>query len=128
MKIDGTDPLTLNKIKDQTQKLQVQSSGEVFTDTQMKNRQETIRGKNTPREENQNYNERLESAVKQANETAEAVNLSLRFEIHESSQRVMVRVVNLAEDEVIKEIPPEKVLNLVGQIQEMIGLMLDEKR
>ncbi len=127
MKIDGTDPLTLNKIKDQTQKLEVQTPGNVETDTQMQKRQEAIRGKIAPREDNQSYSERLEVAVKQANEAVEAVNVSLRFSVHESSERVMVRVVDAINNEVIKEIPPENVLNLVGQIQEMIGIMLDIK-
>ncbi len=128
MKIDGIDPLIINKIQDQTSKPQVQKSGGIFADTQLKKRQEVIRGKVPPREENQNYSEEVQEAVKQANKAAEAVNTSLRFQVHEKSERIMVEVVDLKRNEVIKEIPPEKLLNLIGQIQEIIGLLLDEKR
>ena len=37
-------------------------------------------------------------------------------------------VVDLAENEVIKEIPPEKILNMVAQIQNIIGLFIDTRR
>ena len=39
----------------------------------------------------------------------------------------MVRVVNVFTDEVIKEIPPEEVLDTVARIREMIGLLIDER-
>jgi flagellar protein FlaG len=126
MRIEGVDSPALNKIKEQTQKPEIGRAGEIHTDTQLKKRHETIRGKDVPREDN--HTERLEQALKQANKATEAVNISLRFYVHERSDRVMVQVVDIQNNEVIKEIPPEKVLNLVGQIQEMIGLLLDEKR
>jgi flagellar protein FlaG len=40
----------------------------------------------------------------------------------------MVQVVNLENNEVIKEIPPEKILNVVAQIQNIIGLFVDTRR
>jgi len=40
---------------------------------------------------------------------------------------MMVQVYDREDNEVIREIPPERVLNLVAQIQQMIGLLLDEE-
>jgi flagellar protein FlaG len=37
-------------------------------------------------------------------------------------------VVDVQQDEIIREIPPEKVLNAVAQIQSLIGILLDERR
>jgi len=40
----------------------------------------------------------------------------------------MVQVVDVQQDEIVREIPPEKVLNVVAQIQSLIGILLDERR
>lgn len=126
MKIDGIDPLRLNKIHEQTGRTEVQT----FARPDAENK---IREKERPQEkiltqDDRPFMERLEQAVKQSNETAAAINTGIRFKLHESSDRIMVQIVDRMENEVIREIPPEKLLNLIGQIQEMIGLLLDEKR
>jgi len=72
--------------------------------------------------------EQLETGIQRLNDTAEAFNLSLRFLLHEESERWMVQVVDLVDDKVIREIPPEYVLNVVAQIQDLIGVLLDERR
>lgn len=40
----------------------------------------------------------------------------------------MVKVIDAETEEVIREIPPEKILDLVAMIWEMIGLIVDERR
>ena len=55
------------------------------------------------------------------------LNTGLRFRIHEESERVMVEVVDLDENEVIRR-SPEKILNMVAQIQNIIGLLIDTRR
>jgi flagellar protein FlaG len=72
--------------------------------------------------------EDIEEALRQANLATEEVNVSLRFRVHESSERVMVQVVDVNRNEVVREIPPRELLDLVGNIREMIGVLLDEKR
>ena len=62
------------------------------------------------------------------NDTAEAMQLSLRFHMHRETDRWMVQVVDIREDEIVREIPPEKVLNVVAQIQSLLGVLLDERR
>lgn len=39
----------------------------------------------------------------------------------------MVKVVNTETDEVIREIPPEKILDMVAKMWELAGIMVDEK-
>jgi len=125
MRICGSETLVLGKIQDQTQKSEIQSGKEVFSDTEGRKRKEAIRGKAFPMYENSSD---VLEAVKQANKATEAVNIGLQFEVHEKTSRIMVQVIDMDKNEVLKEIPPEKILNLIGQIQEMIGLVLDEKR
>jgi len=73
--------------------------------------------------------EELEAAVDKMNQTAETHNISLQFRLHEESDRWMVEVweSNL-EDELVQEIPPEKFLDMVASIQDMIGVMVDAHR
>jgi len=50
----------------------------------------------------------------------------LRFEKHEKTGQWMVRVCDSDTDEVIKEIPPEQILDMVGRFCELAGLLVDE--
>jgi len=51
----------------------------------------------------------------------------LRFEKHDKTGKWMVRVCDSQTDEVIKEIPPERILDMVGRFCELAGLLVDEK-
>ncbi|NLY90583.1 MAG: flagellar protein FlaG [Firmicutes bacterium] len=71
--------------------------------------------------------EKLEEKVKQLNETVEIFDKRIHFEIHEETERIMVQVIEKETEEIISEIPPEKILDLVARIEEMIGLIIDKK-
>jgi flagellar protein FlaG len=127
MKVDGVDPLVMNRIHEQVRHKQVEESRETQTDERVRQRQQALgRPHNLP--EDENHQERLQREVERLNDAARLFNIQLRFQIHKESGRMMVQVYDQVEEEIIKEIPPEKVLNLVAQIQNMIGVLLDEKR
>lgn len=126
MKVDGIDPLQLNKIHEQTQKSVVQESQR--QDPRQKQQDKVLGKEQKVGEWERSYMEDLQDAVEKVNITAETFNVSLRFRIHEESERIMVQVINLENNEVIKEIPPEKILNVVAQIQNIIGLFIDTRR
>lgn len=126
MKVDGIDPLKLNKIHEQTQKSVVQESQR--QDPRQKQQDKVLGKEQKVGEWERSYMEDLQDAVEKVNITAETFNVSLRFRIHEESERIMVQVINLENNEVIKEIPPEKILNVVAQIQNIIGLFIDTRR
>jgi len=48
--------------------------------------------------------------------------------VDEDTKRVIVKVIDTKTDKVIKEIPPEQIVQLAAKIQEMIGLLVDEER
>ena len=70
----------------------------------------------------------IESTLQQLNQEVEAFNIGFRFKLHEESNRYMFLVVDLITNEVIKEIPPQKMLDLAAQIDRLVGLLLDDKR
>ncbi|MDO9536597.1 MAG: flagellar protein FlaG [Bacillota bacterium] len=126
MKIDGIDPVSLNRIHDITQKPVVQESER--QDPKQKQHQKVLNSEQKVLEWDRTHMEDLQDAVEKVNITAQAFNTGLRFSIHEESERVMVEVYNRADNEVIREIPPEKLLNLVAQIQTVLGLFVDQRR
>ena len=50
------------------------------------------------------------------------------FGIHEKTDRVTIKIVNKETKEVIKELPPEKTLDMIAKVWEIAGLLVDEKR
>ncbi|BAF60274.1 Uncharacterized flagellar protein FlaG [Pelotomaculum thermopropionicum SI] len=70
--------------------------------------------------------QKLEEAVEKTNKTMEMYNTELRFSIHEESGEVMVRVINTKDNSVIREIPPERILNFVAYVKKMLGIIIDK--
>lgn len=70
--------------------------------------------------------QRLVKAVDNANKIMETCNTELHFSIHEASGEMMVKIVSKKDNSVIREIPPERVLNFVAHVKKMLGLMLDK--
>ncbi len=70
----------------------------------------------------------LQEETEKLNEMTRIFNRSFHFEIHEESKRWMVQVINTETGEVIKEIPPEKILDMVARLDQFVGLIVDERR
>ncbi|KUK40822.1 MAG: Flagellar protein FlaG protein [Clostridia bacterium 62_21] len=71
--------------------------------------------------------ELLSDAVERLERTALVFDYNLRFRIHEDTHRVIVQVLDRESGEVINEIPPEKLLDLIAEIWRLVGLLVDEK-
>lgn len=61
------------------------------------------------------------------NEMLEESRRRLKFNVHEATGRIWVQVIDTQTQEVIKEIPPERYLDLVARIWELVGILVDEK-
>lgn len=55
-------------------------------------------------------------------------NTHLNFVLHERLQEYYVQVVDNQSEEVIKEIPSKKILDMVAEMKSKIGILIDEKR
>ena len=53
--------------------------------------------------------------------------MDLHFSVHEASGQTIVRVVDETTGEVVREIPSTEMLNLAAKLDEMIGLIFDQK-
>ena len=50
------------------------------------------------------------------------------FGIHEGTNRIMIKIKNKDTDELIREVPAEKTLDLIQKAWELAGILVDEKR
>lgn len=67
-------------------------------------------------------------AIQKANKAILGGNRRFEFSIHELTNEIVVKVYNSETDELIREIPNEKILDMVAKICEMAGLFVDERR
>ncbi len=88
-----------------------------------------VLGKDTTSVQEKEVNEEeVYKAIEKANESFKGKNARFEYSIHEDTKRIMVKVVDPVSDEVIKEIPAEKILDMVAKIWEISGMFVDEKR
>lgn len=76
------------------------------------------------------YNEPSKDQLNKWAENATAVlqrhNASLSFKVHEGTGRTLVELVDTQSHEVLREIPPEKMLDVIAGIWEWSGIVIDE--
>lgn len=75
--------------------------------------------------EDQHVTEEMLKELEQDIETMH--NVGLRFSKHNDTGRTVIKVMDKENDELIREIPSEDVLNLAAKIDEMIGILFDKE-
>jgi flagellar protein FlaG len=65
--------------------------------------------------------EELQTAVKQGNEIFQAVQRNLQMEVDDSTKKVVVKVVDQATGDVIRQMPSKEALSFLKQMQEQQG-------
>lgn len=71
--------------------------------------------------------EKLESIIESVNKSLLPTRTSIHFRLHDKTDAYYVQVVNASSQEVIREIPSEKMLDLRYAIQQYLGLSVDQK-
>lgn len=66
--------------------------------------------------------------IEKANKAITGATCSFEYSIHEGTKEIMVKVINKETQEVIREIPPEKILDMVAKMWELAGIVVDERR
>lgn len=93
----------------------------------VENSQSKQSGANEQGAEQQATNEQIKKAVEELNRKLN-VNSEAVFGIHEKTNRVTIKIVDKSTKEVIREIPPEKTLDMIAKVWELAGILVDEKR
>lgn len=66
--------------------------------------------------------------IERANKALSGGNRSFEFSIHEATKEIVVKVIDKDTNEVIREIPNQKILDMVAKMWEMAGIFVDERR
>src|SRR5699024_3848179 len=69
----------------------------------------------------------VKTALDNKNELNDHVFTKVKFVMHDELEQYYVKVVHPKADEVIREIPPEKMLDIYAQIADYMELLVDEK-
>ena len=81
------------------------------------------RGQENTKENPELIKKSIDSLNRNINQNTEAV-----FGIHEGTNRVTIKIVDRQTKEIIKELPPEKTLDMIERVWELAGILVDEKR
>ena len=97
----------------------------VVENAQSKDQNNTSADANSEQQQ-QVTNEQIKKAVEKLNKNmmshSEAV-----FGIHEATNRITIKIIDKDTKKVIKELPPEKTLDMIAKVWEMAGILVDEK-
>ncbi len=70
--------------------------------------------------------EQIRKAVEKLNK--KMTNSEAVFGIHDETNRVTIKIIDKDTKEVLRELPPEKTLDMISKVWEMAGILIDEKR
>lgn len=69
----------------------------------------------------------LERAVESVNKDFEADNKRMEYDFHDETNTYVIKVIDTETDEIIKQIPPQKLLDYAAGLMEHIGIIVDSK-
>ena len=72
--------------------------------------------------------EKVKSAIAEINKKIKPTHTQCEFKYHEKTKRISITVRDSDTDEVVREIPPEKTLDVLAKTLELAGILVDVKR
>lgn len=84
--------------------------------------------KETMQKDKQINKDDIVDMVNSTNKELKAYDRKLEFSVHEKTKDIMVKVIDTTDNTVVKEIPSEKILDMVAHMCELAGLFVDEIR
>ncbi len=102
---------------------------QMSNDTENQNSKKTISQNHENRaDEKTSIDEgKILETIEKANDAKVFQRTKLKFSIHDETKEIMVKVIDEKTDEIIREIPPEKILDMVGHMWELAGILVDKK-
>jgi flagellar protein FlaG len=74
-----------------------------------------------------NSKERLNKTLEIANSAFKEVNIGFRYSIDKRINREVVAIINIENGEIIRQYPPEEIINMLARIYDMLGILIDQK-
>ncbi|MCM3636906.1 flagellar protein FlaG [Sporosarcina luteola] len=87
----------------------------------------SVQNQEQTREERQLPVEKAQQMTDSMNKFLESVNTQLRFKLHDELKEYYVTIVDSKTDEVVREIPSKKLMDVYAAMKEFVGLLIDRK-
>lgn len=71
--------------------------------------------------------EQMVRRIERALKALHSPSASCEMSVHEQTNAIMIKIINNETGELIREIPPEKTLDIVAKMLEVNGLLIDER-
>ena len=71
--------------------------------------------------------EELDKAIGEINKSIAPFSRQMNISVHEKLNRIMIKVMDTEKNEIIREIPPKKVLDAFAASLELAGILIDKK-
>lgn len=79
-------------------------------------------------DKNQNYKlEDINKAVDKLNKFVEDEDIHAEYEVHDKFNQIMIKIIDNKTKDVLLEVPPKKILDMVAKMCEMVGILVDKK-
>lgn len=70
---------------------------------------------------------KVDQAVERLNKMADLFAVALRFSVDKETDRIVVRMIDSQTGELIRQIPPQQLLDIAAKMQEVLGVLFDAK-
>lgn len=118
---NGTNsPINFSPKQENTSK-KIVSESEVVTS----NMQDTQKGEEVWKEDLSA--DKAKKMTASLNDFLETTSTKLRYEFHEKLEKYYVTLVNSETDEVVREVPDKKLMDMYASMLEFIGVLIDKK-
>lgn len=67
------------------------------------------------------------NSIEKANKKLQGSATELSFSVHSGTKQIMIKILDTNTKEIVKEIPSEKILDMVANLMETAGLIIDKK-
>ncbi len=71
--------------------------------------------------------DQLQQALDKVKDGFEKANIGFEYSVDEATKREVVKVIDKDTKEVIRQFPPEEILNMLQKMYEMLGVLIDKK-
>lgn len=69
----------------------------------------------------------LKNIIDEIKKTLKVLDAEIKIKYHQETNTTIVQLIDTRTKQVIREIPSEKVINLVLKLEELLGILVDEK-
>ena len=126
MRVDGVAPVSEQvvdtTVSDRRVKKVVEHTNEGFFE-----REQDRIDKELKHIEGKDKEDTLSEITEKLNRIMDAFDIQAKFSVHKETKDIIVKLVDIKTNKVIREIPPEKILDMVAKMIKFIGMLFDEK-